>query len=227
MAQHNRVAAQTAPRRLAGFAGASHRQTHSRPMSGCARVRDGHQAAELLGVITHAIMARQRDRSSPTARRTTAETIALTVVYSASSGSAVPNVKMHSRCWGPRGRHRCRCLRRPGPAWSAGLTPHVLRHSFASLAGHKMHSITHRYVHSPAPCCGGSRCRGECHPAGRVGQRPTCGPTLADSNTWISFNFPTCPTCPTKLAGGGQRTRVPVLPQSPAFTGRRSLSIPR
>jgi integrase len=35
----------------------------------------------------------------------------------------------------------------------ADITPHVLRHSFASLAGHKMHSITHRYVHSPAPCC--------------------------------------------------------------------------
>ena len=58
----------------------------------------------------------------------------------------------------------------------ADITPHVLRHSFASLAadlgyneptiasllGHKTHSITSRYMHS-ADVAGSSRGRGQCH----------------------------------------------------------------
>ena len=68
------------------------------------------------------------------------------------------------------------------------ITPHVLRHSFASLAadlgynestiasllGHKTHSITSRYCR----VAGSSRCRGECHhEADGVGSRgnPSCG----------------------------------------------------
>ena len=82
----------------------------------------------------------------------------------------------------------------------ADITPHVLRHSFASLAadlgyneptiasllGHKTHSITSRYVHSAdAVLLGSRRCRGECHHEAD-GLGPTATPVAGTAARWIS-----------------------------------------
>ena len=82
----------------------------------------------------------------------------------------------------------------------ADITPHVLRHSFASLAadlgyneptiasllGHKTHQH-HQQVHAFRRCraAGRSRCRGECHhEADGVGSSAT--PVAGSAARWIS-----------------------------------------